>query len=98
MRCGEVFGVFALAFCREELREGKAKAKAPSREESGGLWEDCGRLVRCGEVFGGFGWAFCRSELREGKSTDKAPSREESGGLWEACAEWGALQGGINVR
>lgn len=46
-----VIGVFALAFRGKELREGKAKAKAPSREEGtasgpravalvGGLWVD----------------------------------------------------------
>ena len=51
-----VIGVFALAFCGEELREEKAKAKAPSREEGtasgaragalgGGLREECGRIA-----------------------------------------------------
>ena len=56
--CGLVFGVFALAFCVLDSGRKKAKAKAPSREESGGLWVDCGWIagglrVDCGWIVGG---------------------------------------------
>ena len=40
------FGVFALAFRGEELRGGKAKAKAPSREEGTASGARAGALVR----------------------------------------------------
>ena len=54
-----VFGVFALAFCGEELREGKAKAKAPSREEGTASGARAGALVgglraASGRIAGGF--------------------------------------------
>ena len=37
-----VFGVFVWAFCGLLLCEEKSPDEAPSREESGGLWVDCG--------------------------------------------------------